>query len=263
MAAHTLGELAKLVGGRVVGDDSICIEGVATLANASSRQISFLANPRYQQQLLETRAAAVILSESELPHCRVNALVTDKPYISYARIAALFAAASAQQSGIHPAACVSMDATVHETAWIGPNCSVEAGVNIGANCQVGPGCFIGENSTIGADCLLVGNVSICHGVHIGCRNIIHPGVVIGSDGFGFANEQGRWLKVPQLGGVVIGNDVEIGANTTIDRGALDDTVIEDGVKLDNQIQIAHNVHIGAHTAIAGCAGISGSSSLSP
>ncbi len=258
MAACTLGELARLVGGRVVGDDSICIEGVATLANATPRQISFLANPRYQKQLQETRAAAVILSESELSHCRVNALVTDKPYISYARIAALFVPALTEKSGIHPAACVSADATIHETAWIGPNCSVEAGVTIGANCRLGPGCFIGENSTIGENCLLVGNVSICHGVRIGCRNIIHPGVVIGSDGFGFANEQGQWLKVPQLGGVVTGNDVEIGANTTIDRGALDDTVIEDGVKLDNQIQIAHNVRIGAHTAIAGCVGISGS-----
>ncbi len=258
MAAYTLGELARLVDGRVVGDDSIRIEGVATLANASPRQISFLANPRYQQQLQQTRAAAVILNESELPHCPVNALVTAKPYISYARIAALFVPVPTQQCGIHPAACVSADATIHETAWIGPNCSIEAGVAVGANTRIGPGCFIGENSTVGADCLLVGNISICHGVHIGCRNTIHPGVVIGSDGFGFANERGQWLKVPQLGGVVIGNDIEIGANTTIDRGALDDTIIEDGVKLDNQIQIAHNVYIGEHTAMAGCSGISGS-----
>ncbi len=260
-AAYTLGELARLVGGRVVGNDGVCIEGVATLANASSRQISFLANPRYQEQLLQTRAAAVILAESELPNCRVNALVTSKPYISYARIAALFVPASVQEGGVHSAAWVSPDATVHETAWIGPNCSIEAGVTIGANCRIGPGCFIGENSVIGADCLLVGNVSICHGVHTGRRNIIHPGAVIGSDGFGFANEQGKWLKVPQLGGVVTGDDVEIGANTTIDRGALDNTIIEDGVKLDNQIQIAHNVHIGEHTAIAGCVGISGSTRI--
>ncbi len=258
MAAYTLGELARLVGGHVIGDDCICIEGVATLANASPQQISFLANSRYQYQLSETRAAAVILSESELPQCRVAALVTANPYISYARIAALFVPTSAKQQGIHPAAFVSSDAVIHETAWVGPNCSIEAGVTVGANVRIGPGCFVGENSGVGADSLLVGNVSLCHGVHIGCRNTIHPGAVIGSDGFGFANVQGEWLKVPQLGGVVTGDDVEIGANTTIDRGALDDTVIEEGVKLDNQIQIAHNVHIGAHTAMAGCAGVSGS-----
>ncbi len=258
MAAYSLAELARLVGGNVVGDDSVRIEGVATLANASPRQISFLANPHYQQQLSETRAAAVILAEPELAQCPVNALVTSNPYVSYARVAALFAPTPAQQHGIHPAAYVSPDAVIHETAWIGPNCSVEAGVTVDANTRIGPGCFIGGNSSIGADSLLVGNVSICHGVHIGCRNIIHAGAVIGSDGFGFANVRGEWLKVPQLGGVVIGDDVEIGANTTIDRGALDDTVIEHGVKLDNQIQVAHNVFIGAHTAIAGCAGISGS-----
>ncbi len=262
MAVYTLDELASLVEGRVVGEAGTRIEGVATLANASSRQISFLANPRYQRQLSETRAAAVILSESELPYCPVNALVTSSPYIAYARIAALFAPDRLSgHHGVHPAACVSADATVHETASIGPNCSIGAGAIVGANSRIGPGCFVAENARIGADCLLVGNVSICHGVRIGERNIIHPGAVIGSDGFGFANVGGEWLKVPQLGSVVIGNDVEIGANTTIDRGALDDTIIEDGVKLDNQIQIAHNVRIGAHTAMAGCVGVSGSTRI--
>ncbi len=258
---YTLGELAGFVGGRVVGEATARIEGVATLASAGDRQISFLANPRYQQQLLHTKAGAVIVEEAQLPHCRGNALVVADPYVAYARIATLFVVRSNRVGGIHPTASVSEGATIHETAWIGPNCSIGAGVTIGSDTRLGPGCFVGDHATIGSDCMLVGNVSICHAVHIGNANIIHPGAVVGSDGFGFANQQGRWVKVPQLGGVVTGDNVEIGANTTIDRGALDDTVIEEGVKLDNQIQIAHNVRIGAHTAIAGCVGISGSTRI--
>jgi len=261
MASYTLGELAELVGGQVEGDETLRIEGVATLAGASEREIAFLANPRYQDQLQQTRAAAVILRESDLALSPTASLVTSDPYLAYARIAALFAPSPEGRAGIHPTAWVSEESSVHESAWIGPNCSVEAGVTIGPNCRIGPGCFVGEGSVIGADSRLVANVSVCHGVRIGKRAVIHPGVVIGGDGFGFAPHREGWQKVPQLGGVVIGDDVEIGANTTIDRGALEDTVIEDGVKLDNQIQIAHNVHIGAHTVIAGCAGISGSTHI--
>jgi len=261
MANYTLAELAQHVEGRITGDESLYIEGVATLANATGTQISFLANPRYRQQLQNTRAAAVILNEADLAHGSVNALVVDDPYISYARIAALFEYQPKQQRGIHSTACVSTDCSIHESAWIGPNCSIDAGVVIGADVRLGPGCFIGENSTVGADSMLTGNVSVCHSVRIGCNNIIHPGVVVGSDGFGFANEHGSWLKIPQLGGVVTGDNVEIGANTTIDRGALDDTFIGQGVKLDNQIQIAHNVYIDENTIIAGCVGISGSTRI--
>ncbi len=261
MASYSLAELAKVVGGQVVGDDAVRIEGVATLATASERQIAFLANRRYQRHLQQTRAGAVILRESDLAQCPVASLVTSDPYLAYARISALFAPAAKRKSGIHPTAWISPKARIDRSAWIGPNCSLEEGVIIGPNCRIGPGCVVGENVSIGADSFLASNVSVCHGVRIGERAVIHPGVVIGSDGFGFAHQGDKWVKVPQLGGVVIGDDVEIGANTTIDRGALEDTVIENGVKLDNQIQIAHNVRIGAHTVIAGCAGISGSTRI--
>lgn len=261
MTGYTLGELADMVGGRVSGNAGITIEGVATLSAARENQIAFLANPAYRKQLSGTLAGAVILEPAEQEHCPANALLVDDPYPAYARIAALFQRQPDGECGIHPSAWVSSAAEVDETAWVGPNCSVETGVRIGAGCRIGPGCFIGSGSVLGEQTMLAGNVSICHGVQIGSRCIVHPGVVVGSDGFGFARQQEGWLKVPQLGGVVIGDDVEIGANTTIDRGALEDTVIGRGVKLDNQIQIAHNVHIGDDTAIAGCAGISGSSRI--
>ncbi len=262
MAGYTLGELADMVGGRVSGDAALTIEGVATLAAAGANQIGFLANPAYRSQLSGTRAGAVILQPEELEYCPASALLVSDPYSAYARIAALFQRKpEGEERGVHPSAWVSSAARVHETAWIGPNCSIEEGAEIGAGCRIGPGSFVGRDSILGDGCLLAGNVSICHGVRIGSGCIIHPGAVIGSDGFGFARQSSGWLKVPQLGGVVIGDEVEIGANTTIDRGALEDTVIGRGVKLDNQIQIAHNVHIGDDTAIAGCAGISGSTRI--
>ncbi|HFC53275.1 MAG TPA: UDP-3-O-(3-hydroxymyristoyl)glucosamine N-acyltransferase [Gammaproteobacteria bacterium] len=250
-----------MVGGQVSGDPALTIKGVATLSTAEGEQIGFLANPAYRKQLASTRAGAVIIRPEEQEHCSTNALLVADPYAAYARIAALFQKEPGGEQGIHPAAWVSGEAEIHESAWIGPNCSIEAGVRIEAGCHIGPGCFIGSGSLVGEGTRLAGNVSVCHGVRIGAHCILHPGVVIGSDGFGFAREQQGWLKIPQMGGVVIGDHVEIGANTTIDRGALEDTVIGNGVKLDNQIQIAHNVHIGEHTAIAGCAGISGSTRI--
>ncbi len=261
VANFTLSELAEIVGGQVSGDADLTIDGVATLSTAGRSHIGFLSNPAYRKQLASTRAGAVIVEPREREHCPTNALLVSEPYNAYARIAALFQEKPAGERGIHPAAWVSGDAWIHESAWIGPNCSVEAGVRIEAGCHLGPGCFVGSGSLLGEGTRLVGNVSICHGVRIGSRCLIHPGAVVGSDGFGFAKEQEGWLKVPQMGGVVIGDDVEIGANTTIDRGALEDTVIGNGVKLDNQIQIAHNVQIGEHTVIAGCAGISGSTRI--
>ena len=258
---RTLGQLAEHVGGHVHGNADCKINGVATLLNAKPGDISFLANPRYSRYLSATAASAVIVDGSFITACPTNALVVTDPYLSYARIAALMNPPETLSPGRHPTAVVSDGSRIDATAWIGPQCVIEEGVEIGAQVMVGPGCFIGRGSCIGAGSQLVANVTICHGTRLGQRVILHPGVVIGSDGFGLANDEEGWVKVPQLGGVIIGNDVEIGANTTVDRGTLDDTVIEDGVKLDNQIQVAHNVYIGAHTAIAGCTGIAGSARI--
>lgn len=258
---YTLGELGAQLGARVVGDDAMVIRGVCTLQHGQDGCLSFLANPQYRRYLVNTQASAVILSEADLEHCPVAALVSDNPYVAYARAAALLSAGQPPVPGIHETAVVDLDAEVDTSASVGPLCVIEAGVRIGADSVIGPGCLIGRNVSLGRESRLVANVTLCEGVNLGERCIIHPGVVIGSDGFGIANDQGRWVKVPQLGSVRIGDDVEIGSNTTVDRGALEDTVIESGAKLDNQIQVAHNVHIGEHTAIAGCAGISGSAKI--
>lgn len=257
----TLKELAERVGGEVHGDDSCVIRDVAPLQNAAPGAISFLANSRYRKYLAATKASAVILTRDDLADCPVSALVSDKPHLVYARVAALLYPVPTGRRGIHPTAWVDESCSIHDTAWVGPHSVIEAGVVLGPGVQVGPGCVIGEGVTIGEGSRLVANVTICSGTCIGMRALIHPGAVIGGDGFGLANDGGVWVKVPQLGRVRIGDDVEIGANTTIDRGALEDTVLEDGVKLDNQIQIGHNVKIGAHTAIAACTGISGSTKI--
>ena len=257
----TLGKLAERSGAGLHGDAALPIEGVCTLQEGRPGCIGFLANPHYRKYLAGTRAAAVILSEEDLPACPVPALVSRNPYATYAKVATLLSPPDATVPGVHPSAVVAADARIDPKASIGPLCVVESGAEIGPGCVIGPGCMIGRGARIGADTRLVASVTLCHGVQLGARCLIHPGAVIGSDGFGIANEGGRWLKVPQLGSVRIGDDVEIGANTSIDRGALDDTVIADGVKLDNQIQVAHNVQIGEHTAIAGCVGISGSARI--
>jgi UDP-3-O-[3-hydroxymyristoyl] glucosamine N-acyltransferase len=203
----------------------------------------------------------VILSQDFLPDCPVDALVADDPYLAYARISNYMFPPSKIQPGRHESAVVAASAVIDSTAWIGAGVVVEEGAQIGAGAFVGPGSVIGSNVQLGSDSRLVANVTLCAGVTLGERVLLHPGVVVGSDGFGLANNSGSWVKVPQLGSVVIGDDVEIGANTTIDRGALHDTVLERGVKLDNQIQIAHNVRIGEDTAIAGCVGIAGSTRI--
>lgn len=259
--AATLGQLAELIGGTVHGDRQCEIARVATLHSAGPGDISFLANRRYRKALSSTAAAAVIIAEADREYCPVNALIVADPYLGYARVATFLNPPPLCAKGRHSSACVSTHSHIHESAWIGPHCVVEEGVEIGVNVVVGPNCIILRNSIIGAGSRLVGNVTICHGVSIGKRVVIYPGVVIGGDGFGYAKEGDAWIKVPQLGGVRIGDDVEIGANTTIDRGAIEDTVIEDGVKLDNQIQVGHNVRIGAHTAVAACAAIAGSARI--
>jgi UDP-3-O-[3-hydroxymyristoyl] glucosamine N-acyltransferase len=259
----TLGEIAAISGTRLQGGDpATVITSVASLDNAEAGQLSFLIHPRYRHYLTATHAAAVILSSRDAAACPAPALVADNPHIAYARAAALFEPVAEIHCGIHPTAWVHPTAQVAVDAWIGPHCTVDAGAVIEAGVSVGPHCVIGEQAVIGTASRLVARVTICHRVRLGCRVLVHPGAVIGSDGFGLALEHdGRWLKVPQLGSVQIGDDVEIGANTTIDRGALEDTVIEDGVKLDNQIQVAHNVRIGSHSALAGCVGIAGSARI--
>jgi UDP-3-O-[3-hydroxymyristoyl] glucosamine N-acyltransferase len=260
--ALTLGALAEQIGGTLEqGDPGSEVGAVATLQHASTGDISFLANRTYRKFLASTRATAVILAPEDLPECPVAAIVTDNPYAAYARAAALLFPRPSGRRGIHPSASIGESCSIDANAWIGPCCIIESGATIHAGVQLAGGCYIGADTEIGTDSRLAANVVICHSVSIGARVNIAPGAVIGSDGYGLASEDGKWLPVPQLGSVRVGNDVDIGANTTIDRGALEDTILEEGVRLDNQIQVAHNVHIGAHTAIAGCVGISGSARI--
>lgn len=258
---HTLGALAREVGGRLKGDPERRVTWVATLGNAGPGDISFLHNPRYRRQLADTRAAAVLLTEADAADCPVAAIVVDDPYLAYARVAARLAPQRRHPGGVHPSAVVDARAEVHETAWVGPQCVVEAGARIGPGCQLGPACVVGRDVVLGADTVLLARVTLCAGTQLGARVRIQPGAVIGSDGFGYANTDGRWVPVPQLGRVRVGDDVQIGANTTVDRGAIDDTVIEEGAIIDNLVQIAHNVSVGAHTALAGCVGIAGSTRI--
>jgi UDP-3-O-[3-hydroxymyristoyl] glucosamine N-acyltransferase len=231
---------------------------VATLDSAGPAQIAFLANPKYRGRLASTRAGAVILSRGDRDAASMPCIVSDNPYSYYARTVALFNPPPAIRPGIHPFAQIDATANVDAGAEIGPFVVIGAGSTIGRGAHVGAHCVLGANVSIGEDTRLNARVTLYDGCSVGARCVLHSGVVVGADGFGMARDDGRWLKIPQVGGVRIGDDVEIGANTTVDRGALDDTVIEDGVKLDNQIQIGHNCVIGAHTVIAGCTGISGS-----
>lgn len=257
--AVTLAELARHIGAELHGGEpDQPLQRVATLDNAGPGDVAFLVDPRYRKFLKVTRASVVILAPDMLEECPVPALVTDNPYLGYARAVQFLLPAIAAPSGQHPTAVVSSEATVSDSAYIGPHCTVERGAEIGPGAFLGPACIIGEGSSVGGHSRLLARVTLGPGVSLGSRCLLHPGAVIGADGFGLAKDGERWVKIPQLGGVRIGDDVEIGANTTVDRGALKDTVIEDGVKLDNQIQVGHNCRIGAHTAVAACTGISGS-----
>jgi UDP-3-O-[3-hydroxymyristoyl] glucosamine N-acyltransferase len=257
MSRLTLAELASRFGLEQVGDGAIGIDGVCTLTPGKPGHLAFLSNPKLRPQLAQTQAAAVIVGKRDAAGIRAGLVAAD-PYFAYARIAALFDRYREFTPGRHPSAVIAADATVGEGCAIGAHAVIEAGARIGAHCYVGPACVVSRDVQIGDHCRLEARVWIGPGVRIGKRADIQPGAVVGSRGFGNAPTPQGWVSVPQLGGVVIGDDVEIGSNTTIDRGALDDTVIGDGVKLDNQIQIAHNVRIGAHTAIAACVGIAGS-----
>ncbi len=262
-----LGNLVERLGGRLIGDADIEVVGIAPLNDANASHITFLSNPKLRGQAAQTHAAALILSAADDDVVAASyqgaRIVTDNPYAYFARAAQFFASLSAwvAPSGIHPTASVDPQASVAASAAIGPYVTIEAGAVVEDACVIDAGCFIGRDARIDAATHFYPRVTFLAGCSIGKRGIIHPGAVIGADGFGFANEGGAWIKIPQTGAVSIGDDVEIGANTSIDRGALADTVIEDGVKLDNQIQIGHNCHIGAHTAMAGCVGVAGSATI--
>ncbi len=254
----TLAEIVAQFGGEIVGDPHTRIAQIATLERARGDTIAFFANRRYLQQLNATRAGAVILGPAMRDATTLPRIVCDNPYAYFARVSGFLNPSRPPVPGVHQTAVIDDGAEIGN-AQIGPFVMIGKNARIGAGSVIGAGCVVGEASVVGADARLYGNVTIYDDCVIGDRVILHSGVVIGADGFGIAMDAERWIKVPQIGRVVIGDDVEIGANTTVDRGAIDDTVIEDGVKLDNQIQIAHNVHIGAHTAIAACVGIAGSS----
>lgn len=261
-ASYRLSEIVAQLGGRVLGDTGgVRISQIATLENAQPDQISFLTNSKYRAQLASTKAGAVILAESEADSTGLPRIIADNPYAYFAKVSALLNPLPEVSPGIHPSAVVGAGAVIDATASVAATAVIGAGAKIGAFSVVGEGCCIGANVVVGSHARIYPRVVIYHDCVIGDYLIAHSGAVIGADGFGIAMDAGHWIKIQQIGRVVIGNDVEIGANTTIDRGALDDTVIEDGVKLDNQIQIAHNVRIGAHTAIAGCVGIAGSTTI--
>lgn len=257
----TLAQIAKAINGQLIGDADYLIEGVGTLAQATPQQISFLANSKYKKFLSDTHAGAVIVSAGMGSALKTNVIEAADPYVAYAKAATLLYPDSTAEPGIHATSYVDPDADVGDNVSIGPHVSIDKGAIIGSGVSIAAGSVIESNVTIGCDSRIKANVTLCRDVQLGERVVIHPGVVIGADGFGIANDNGVWIKVPQVGRVVIGNDVEIGANTTIDRGAIEDTMIGDGVKLDNQIQIGHNVIIGEHTVIAGCVGIAGSTRI--
>jgi UDP-3-O-[3-hydroxymyristoyl] glucosamine N-acyltransferase len=258
---YTLGQLAQRLGATLRGAADTPISGLATLQEAQAGQLSFLANPQYRKFLPSNQASAVLLSPADAEGYTGNALLVANPYLAFAQLSHLFDPRPVAIAGVHPTAVIAADAQVHASASIGPYVVIESAAQIGAGVCIGAHCFIGARSIVAEGGWLAPRVTLYHDVRIGKRVVIHSGTVIGADGFGFAKEAGAWQKIAQIGGVLIGDDVDIGAGTTIDRGALADTIIGDGVKLDNLIMIAHNAQVGDHTAMAGGAGISGSSKV--
>ncbi|MDO2946998.1 UDP-3-O-(3-hydroxymyristoyl)glucosamine N-acyltransferase [Aeromonas simiae] len=256
--AFTLEQLAQRLGAQVHGDGNLEIRKVATLEKAGEGEISFLSNKKYRHYLEQTQAAAVLITEADLPFCPTNALVLKDPYVGFARVAQLLDTTPQPAQDIHPSAVIAADVKLGERVAIGANAVIESGVVLGDDVRIGPGCFVGKHSKLGDRSRLWANVTLYHNVTMGSDCLVQSGTVIGADGFGYANERGEWIKIPQLGGVTIGNRVEIGACTTIDRGALEDTRIADNVIIDNQCQIAHNVEIGYGTAVAGSTVMAGS-----
>ncbi|MFT8211931.1 MAG: UDP-3-O-(3-hydroxymyristoyl)glucosamine N-acyltransferase [Symbiopectobacterium sp.] len=250
MVSIRLDALAAQLDAQLHGDGDIVITGVASMHSARAGQITFLSDSRYRKQLATTKASAVVVTEADLPYCQA-ALVVKNPYLTYARMAQLMDTTPQPAHDIAPSAMIADDAVLGRNVAIGANAVIESGAELGDGVVIGAGCFVGKHAKIGVGSRLWANVTVYHRVELGAQCLIQSGAVIGSDGFGYANERGNWVKIPQLGTVRIGDRVEIGANTTIDRGALDDTIIGDGVIIDNQCQIAHNVVIGDNTAVAG------------
>ena len=261
MKSYTLKELASILGAEIRGDEALEIFSVATLENAAQGQLSFLANAKYRAQLENTQASAVLISAQEVEGFTGNALVLNDPYVGFARVSQLLDTTPKAAIGIHDSAIIHPSAKLAEGVAIGANAVIGENVILSENVQVGPGCVIGQDCILGSGTRLWANVTLYHDVQLGQDCIIHSAAVIGSDGFGYANERGLWIKIPQTGGVRIGNRVEIGASTTVDRGAIEHTQIHDGVILDNQVQIAHNDIIGENTAIAGNSTIAGSTQI--
>ena len=257
----TLGQLAERLGATLRGAEDKAITGLATLQEAGPDQLSFLANSQYRKFLAGSTAGAVLLTPADAEGYAGSALIVANPYLAYAEISHLFDRKPKASAGIHATAIVAEDAFVHASASIGAYAVVESGAQIGADTSIGAHSFIGARTVVGEGGWLAPRVTLYHDVRIGKRVVIQSGAVIGGEGFGFANEKGVWQKIAQIGGVTLGDDVEVGSNTTIDRGALADTIIGNGVKLDNQIMIAHNVQVGDHTAMAACVGISGSTKI--
>ncbi len=254
----SLGELATRFGCELIGDPDTEVSGVASLPNATGESLTFLASTAYKAHLSSTKAAAVILKPADAADSPVAVLVHENPYACYARMAAFVCPEPAIEPGIHASAVIDPSAKIAASAHIGPQVAIGARTIVGDNVYVGPGTVIGPDCVVDENCRLIANVTLARAVRIGKRGIIHPGAILGSDGFGQAQTPDGWIRVPQLGGLRVGDDVEIGANTTVDCGAIDDTVIEDGVRIDNLCQIGHNVHVGAHTAMASGVAIAGS-----
>ncbi|MGH8580413.1 MAG: UDP-3-O-(3-hydroxymyristoyl)glucosamine N-acyltransferase [Gammaproteobacteria bacterium] len=261
MRPITLAALAQRIEAELCGDGACCVHGINTLDRAGEGEVSYLYDRRYRKFLKVTAASAVILGHSHLRDCPVATLLVGDPFVGYARAAQVFEDPLSVEVGIHPTAWVSPRATVDTHTFIAARAVVEEDALLGYRTWVGPGAVIGAGARIGDYTRVLANVTICHHAVVGRRCIIQPGAVIGAEGFGYAREGGRWLRIPHFGGVYLGDDVEIGAASTVDRGSLRDTVIEEGVKVDNLVQIGHNVHIGAHTAIAGCVGIAGGANI--
>jgi UDP-3-O-[3-hydroxymyristoyl] glucosamine N-acyltransferase len=259
--AWTLAQIAEHIDGEVIGDPAFVVDSFATLQSATNDQISFLSNKKYKKYLSASHAGAVIIQKDLVSQAPCNAIVVQDAYVAYAKAATLLNPQKQYEWGIHPSASIAKSSVIHPTSYIGPHVVIESNVEIEQGVVIGPSCILKEGVRVRENTRLSANITLCERIEIGARCLFHPGVVIGADGFGIANDKGRWIKVPQVGSVVIGDDVEIGANTTIDRGAIENTEIGNNVKLDNQIQIAHNVIIGDNTVIAGCVGIAGSTQI--
>ena len=261
MITLTLAELATITGGELHGDSSVVVSAVAPMDKAQEGDVTFLSNPKYSKHLAACKATVIMVRESERELCPSNALVVADPYVAFARVTQALDTTPSPATGIAPSSVIADDAKLGDNVSIGANAVIESGVELGNNVVIGAGCFIGKHAKIGHNTKLWANVTIYHNVVLGDDCLVQSSTVIGADGFGYANEKGEWIKIPQLGSVRVGNRVEIGACTTIDRGALEDTIIEDNVIIDNQMQIAHNVHIGYGTAMAGGTIVAGSTSI--